>query len=241
MDLTIRPAKSVSSQLPSNELMDQGIIPKFGKGSSIALIGRTGSGKSVLLSNLLTREEFYGTFFKPENRYLFSPTADVDSVADEMNIPKKNKVSSGMKGRLEAIWTKRAQEVKQAGGAHNVEPMCLVFDDLTGNVKLQNSKVFQQVFTAGRHLGILSFVCVHKISALKRVCRLSCNYIYIFQSTNTEVEILVKEQRPSCLTKEQFADLISYCWEGDYDFLSINNIKPEKERYMHNLTELLQL
>jgi energy-coupling factor transporter ATP-binding protein EcfA2 len=221
--------------------MEQGIIPALGKGSSVVLVGRSGSGKSVLLSNLLTRPEFYGTYFKPDNRFLYSPTADIDSVADEMNIPKKNRVIKDMKCKLETLWKTREQEVKRKGGAHMCEPLCVVFDDLTGNNKLQNSKVFIRYFTAGRHLGILSFVCVHKISALKRVCRLNTNYIFIFQSTNTEVEVLLKEQRPSTLTKEQFEQLIKYCWTEPHSFMYIDNTQPEKSRYRMNLDKILEL
>ena len=241
MDLTIRPCKSESSKIQLNYLQQEGIIPVLGKGSSVVLVGRSGSGKSVLLSNLLTRPEFYGDYFKAENRYLYSPTGDIDTVANEMKIPKKNRVIKDMIGKLNTLWNDREQKVKRAGGAHKVEPIVIVLDDLTGNVKLQNSKVFTRLFCAGRHLGILTFCCVHKISALKRQCRLNSQYIMIFRSSNTEVEVLVKEQRPSMLTKDQFEELIKYCWKDDYSFMYIDNSKDERFRYRKNLDQVLQL
>lgn len=241
LDLTIKPVQSKSSKLKLNPLMEEGVIPSIGRGSSIVLVGRSGSGKSVLISNLLTRPEFYGDYFSKENRYLFSPTADVDSVAEEMGIEKKNRITKEMKSKLESLWNKREKEVKQKGGAQNTDPIAIVFDDLTGNNKLQNSKIFIRFFTAGRHLNFLCFVCVHKISALKRVCRLNCNYIMIFQSNNTELGILVDEQRPSCLSKDDFVKLVRYAWADPYSFLYIDNTKEEQTRYRKNLNQILRL
>ena len=241
MDLTIKPIESDSANLKLNYLMEQGVIPVIGKGSSAVAVGKTASGKSVLLANLLTRPEFYGEYFEDTNRYLYSPTADVDDLATKMNIPEKNRVTDDMIGKLETLWTKRMKDIKRKGGSQNVEPIVIVFDDLTGNTKLMNSKVFIRFFTAGRHVNCFCFVSVHKISALKRVCRLNCNYIFIFQSNNTEMKILIDEQRPSCLTKDEFTKLVMYAWDSPYSFLYIDNTKQECERFKKNLDTLLRI
>jgi ABC-type lipoprotein export system ATPase subunit len=49
-------------------------------------VGQSGSGKSVLLHNLMTRPEFYKDAF--DKTFLISPTGESDDVQKQLLIPE---------------------------------------------------------------------------------------------------------------------------------------------------------
>jgi len=245
-DLSIRPLKDKSGKGKikiKNPLMKQGIIPSFNEGS-IVLVGSVKSGKSVLIQNLMTRKEFYGDFFDEDNKYLFSPTAKYDEIADSMDIPEENRISEDMIEELTDIVEEQTQEVKSKGKS-KAKRLCLIFDDLSSCKKLQRSKVFEDIFTTNRHLNIMLFCCVHKISALTRLCRLQCAHICFFKASYSEMEILAREFCGSGLTKRQMIDLIKYATTPDdnssHPFLYINLTAKPKQKYRKTFSQILEL
>jgi len=245
-DLRIRPLEDKSGKGKvkiKNKLMKQGIIPSFNQGS-IVLVGSVKSGKSVLIQNLMTRKEFYGDFFDEDNKYLFSPTASYDEIADEMGIVEENRISEDMIEELSDIVEGQTMEVENRGKSR-AKKLCLIFDDLSSCKKLQRSKVFEKIFTTNRHLNIMLFCCVHKISALTRLCRLQCAHICFFKASYSEMEILAREFCGSGLTKKQMIDLIRYATEPDenssHPFLYINLTAKPKERYRKTFSQILEL
>ena len=60
-DYEIKPVATSKDQIKHPLLAEQGVIPKLN--TSTILVGKSGSGKSVLLHNLLTRSEFFDKDF----------------------------------------------------------------------------------------------------------------------------------------------------------------------------------
>ena len=71
-DYDIRPVKTSKDAIKHPKLSEEGVIPKLN--CSTILVGKSGSGKSVLLHNLLTRKEFFHGHF--DKIFLISPTGE---------------------------------------------------------------------------------------------------------------------------------------------------------------------
>ena len=86
--LKITPLKTKKSDLPQSPFMEADIINRF---PSLTLcIGKSGSGKSNVMANMLTKKEFMKDFF--DDIYLFSPTAKSDDIVEHLKLNGNNKI-----------------------------------------------------------------------------------------------------------------------------------------------------
>ena len=86
MDLSVKPIKTSKDKIKQPDLAIKNIIPKLG--SSIIFCGRSGSGKTTLLHNLLIDKRFYGKNKYFKHIFLFSPSAQVDDIQKELDLPE---------------------------------------------------------------------------------------------------------------------------------------------------------
>ena len=82
-DYDIKPVKTSKDSIKHPALSTAGVLPPLC--CSTILVGKSGSGKSVLLHNLLTRKEFFHGHF--DKTFLISPTGETDDVQKALNIP----------------------------------------------------------------------------------------------------------------------------------------------------------
>ena len=75
-DYKIEPVKTSKDSIKHPKLSEEGVIPKLC--CSTILVGKSGSGKSVLLHNLMTRKEFFHGHF--DKVFLISPTGGLNSL-----------------------------------------------------------------------------------------------------------------------------------------------------------------
>ena len=78
----IEPVKTSKDAIKHPKLSEEGVIPKLC--CSTILVGKSGSGKSVLLQNLMTRKEFFAGHF--DKVFLISPTGEADDVQKALNV-----------------------------------------------------------------------------------------------------------------------------------------------------------
>ena len=78
----IEPVKTSKDAIQHPKLSEEGVIPKLC--CSTVLVGKSGSGKSVLLQNLMTRKEFFAGHF--DKVFLISPTGEADDVQKALNV-----------------------------------------------------------------------------------------------------------------------------------------------------------
>jgi hypothetical protein len=233
-DITKVESKSATFELP--EIQEKRIIPRFGDASSMMIVGASGSGKTTLLTQLVSDKRFYGDFFKPKNRYLFSETAGLDSLAKELGVPKDNIHESSDDKEIIEILDTFIENKKEDMKKENPEKVLLIFEDFSSREKVMRSKAFKFLFVAGRHLHVMNIVLVHKITALNRLCRLQCQNWFIFRTNTSELERLAQEHLPSNLTKKEFIKLVQETTKDGHDFLTIIGGAPEHERLRKNLT-----
>jgi len=221
------------------------IIPKHP--FRLILTGRSGSGKSNLLVNLMKKSIFYGRTDPSDEKsgyfdlvFLFSPTAGIgDDLVAHLDIPSQRIYTdpSTYLARLNHIFETQDALIKSGGIAKSPKILC-IFDDIQSATKFMNSDAFTKLFIAGRHSNISIIVAIQSWTRLPRVLRLQASNIMLFPSSNSEVELLADEYTPPGSSKREFMGLVQHATREPYNFLHINNQSPDN-KYRKNLDIVL--
>ena len=217
-------------------------------GSSVIISGKSGSGKSTLLANLFRDERFYGpSKQKPkgwfDKVFLFSPTANGDDVQKSLNIDK-NHVYTDLEQApdlLQVILDSQQRKLDDGDGADKVEQFAIIFDDVIGDTVFMNEKSFTRCFYQVRHVNCTTFICTQHFTRVPRVCRLQANFVFFFQGSASEVEIIVEEFAPPEYTKREMRQLVNSCTRKRFSFMTINMKVGWDKRFRRNLDEFIRL
>jgi len=239
-DFKIQVIETEKSSIPLRKCMKMGIIPKFP--SSVCLSGRSGSGKTNLLLNMLTREDMLKDYY--HYILVFSPTAGkYDDSYRALNIPEENFIEEFDAETFENIIKARKDLIDQKG-IKWVSQKCrvaIILDDVIANRDFLQSSTALKLFSLLRHYLCSIYIMIQSYTKLPRALRLNCNATYIFPASQSEVEVLKDEVTPAGLTKKQFEKVIDYATSEPYNFLAINNHAKPKERFRKNLDEIINL
>jgi GTP-binding protein EngB required for normal cell division len=239
-DYKINVMDTEKSKIPQRGCVKAGILPKFP--SSVCFCGRSGSGKTNLLLNILTRKEMLGGYY--HYILVFSPTANTtDDIYKALQIPEENFIPDFTSETFENIIKARKDLIEEKGvewvGKHS--RCLLIMDDIIANREFLQGATALKLFSLLRHYLCSIYILIQSYRKLPRSLRLNCNATYIFPSSQSEVEILKDEVCPAGLTKKQFEKVIDYATSEPYNFLSINNHAKPKERFRRNLNEIIDL
>ena len=229
------------SKIPLRACMKEGVLPRFP--FSIMLSGRSGSGKTNLMLNLMTKKHFYGQYF--HTIIVFSPTAGkFDDMYKQLKLPDENFVSDFDPEMLNNIIEARKKEIEKKGieWVGKNSRVCIIMDDVIANREFLNSPEALKMFALLRHYLVSIIVMMQSYTKLPRALRLNCNGVMVFPCLQSEIEVLIKEVCPNGICKRDFEKVIDHCTEGTYDFLYINNHeKDPKKRIRKNLDTIIDL
>lgn len=191
-------------------------IPALGSGSIVC--GRTGSGKSVLLSNLLQRYKGY------VKRYvLISPTAKIDDIAKSFNVKAEDRIEDLKEAVdfLQALMDEQAGKLEKRDN-DKVDQIIVILDDVVGDSHFLNSPQFTRIFVGGRHFNLTTFLATQSWTAIPRKVRLQAVNIFMFAASNSEVGILYEEFAPPGVERKRFTKMFLWATKEAYSFLYIN-------------------
>ena len=120
---------TAKSGIPQRNCAKQEIMPKFP--FSMMISGRSGSGKTNAMLNILTRRELYGNYF--HTILIFSPTAgSYDDTYKALKIPEENFIREFTGDLLEDIISARKKLIDEIGieGVARKNRVCLILDDV---------------------------------------------------------------------------------------------------------------
>lgn len=246
VDLSVAPIETSKDDIEQPPLAkhDNMYIPPLG--SSVVISGKSGSGKSTLLANLLKDERFYGpSKEKPEGWFekifLFSPTANGDDIQKSLGIPKKYVFTDleEAPAMLDIILDSQQQKIDESEGAHTVPQFAIIFDDVIGDTRFMNEKSFSRCFYQVRHVNCTTFICTQHFRKVPKICRLQANFVYFFQGSAAEVEVIVDEYAPPTYSKNEFRQLVNDASNARYTFLTINMKVGWDKRFRRNLDEFI--
>ena len=238
LDYKIQPVKTSKDSIKHPALSEEGVIPKLC--CSTILVGKSGSGKSVLLHNLMTRKEFFHGHF--DKVFLISPTGEADDVQKALNV-SPNCVFTDMGEAIKAldkIEKFQEKEIKEKGSG-GAQKFCIIFDDVVGHVKLMNSPEFIGSFIKARHFNFSVFLCSQHFKRIPRICRLQASYLCFFALSNSECEVLCEEFAPPAMKKDNFLRMIDDTLKEPYSFLTVNMKAPWETRFRKGLAQVINL
>jgi len=247
-DLSVNPIPTSKDDIDQPELAkhEDMFIPPLG--SSVIISGKSGSGKSTLLANLIRDERFYGVGpDKPkgwfDKIFLFSPTANGDDIQKSLGIDKKYVFTDLDEAPelLELILNSQQKKLDKCEGADKVEQFAIIFDDVIGDTTFMNERAFTRCFYQVRHVNCTTFICTQHFKRVPKVCRLQANFVFFFQGSASEVEIVTEEFAPPEYTKREFAMLVNEASKKKYTFLTINMKLGWDKRFRRNLDEFIVL
>ena len=228
------------SKVPLRKCMIDGILPKFP--FSMMISGRSGSGKTNVLLNILTKDNMYNKYF--HYIVVYSPTAGkYDDLYKVLKLPEENFKNDFSAEDLANLIESRKQLIDKKGIEWVVKNsrVLIILDDVIANRDFLNSPEALKMFALLRHYQVAIIVLMQSYNKLPRALRINSNATIVFPSTQSEVEVLLDEITPSGLTKKQFTKVIEYCTDGRYDFLYINNHAEPDKRIRKNFDEVIDI
>jgi hypothetical protein len=236
-ELDVRPVGGNSKDYLKQPVLSlKNIIPRLL--TSSLLVGRSGSGKSVLMSFMLDNTNMYKDVF--ELKLLISPTANTDDVQKMFGADEVIDDLDEADGFLEKVMNLQKLKIEKFGSA-NAPKICIIFDDCVGDVKFLNSKSFTAAFVKARHVNFTVFCLTQQFKAIPKKCRLQTNNLFFFKSSDSETMAVVEDFCPPGYNRKRFMQLIHYANGDDHSFLYVNQKVRFSERYRKNFGEIIIL
>ncbi len=226
------------SKIPQRQCAKEGVMPKFP--FSMLISGRSGSGKTNLLLNILTKEQLYGQYF--HYIIVFSPTAgEEDDTYKALKLPKENFIREFNGDILQKIIDKRKAQIKKDGieKVSKTSRMLIIMDDVIANKSFLESPEALKMFCLLRHYLVSVIVLLQSYVKLPKSLRKNCNAIMVFPAQQTEVERIKDEICEAGMNKKDFEKVIDYCCDSKYSFMYINYHADKGKQIRKNLNEVI--
>jgi hypothetical protein len=194
------------------------ILPSMPCG--ILIVGRSGSGKTQAMVNMVTNKNLLGDYFDIIYFLTGSTPPDKELIKD-LKLPKKNIIVDFDEEKVKSIMTK-AENTIEKEGFNNSPKVLLLFDDILDNQKFLKSKTMLTLATANRHYNISYIFCSQYYKKINAVIRTNSRYYIIFPSSMSEVEKIADELTPPQMSKKKFINYLQHATAKKYSFMSIN-------------------
>ena len=244
--LKIIPFNTNKNKIKQRPTMEDGTIPRHP--SSIIINGRSGSGKTQIIVNLLCMPHFYGAekghhYFN--EIHLFSPTAgEMDDLSQHLlsyTPLQRDQIHNEIDTEEIFNILEEAKDDIKKNGIDKAKRRLIILDDIQSDRQFLNSKEILKCFTMNRHYNTSVWLCSQSFKLTPRSCRLQCNNVIFFKGSNSELDILKEEFCPSGCNKKKFDKLITHALDGDHSFLHINMREPDEKKYRKCFEEIINL
>ena len=209
-DLELREIRTTNDRRPKN------LHEKLPFSFCWYMCGPPASGKTNLLMNLIKGSDFYRGKF--HNIYIFSPS--LGSLSDPLPLPEESIFHFYDEEALEEIMK----------NANPKERSLYIFDDVI--TELRGSKPLTTLIRNRRHKFNASIIIAsQKYKALETSMRVSCDVLSIFgRAQNLEFQGAYEEF--VSLHRDVWNDMVMFCRQDPYGFLTINNQPSSTKRYL---------
>ena len=242
-DSRIKALNTGKDDIPQCHVAQHKLVP--GHPFRFMLSGATGSGKSTVLLNLLTR--FYvnddgSSYF--DKIYAIGPTVKFDDLWKSLDLPEDQLIDEIDEDSLNEVFEDQEAVIKGEGIAY-APRVCIVFEDIITEDKFMRSKEFLKMFVMSRHYGISVMICTQSYTKVPRACRLNCSNIVFFPSNVSEMTILTDEYCPPRMHKKEFMQLMMEATTPDerdeYPFLYIDQPAKPNDRFRKTFNRSIRI
>jgi hypothetical protein len=200
--------------LKQSKNAEAGLIPKTS--FSMILNGRSGSGKTNLLINMLDSTEFYKGHFNVI--YYISPTED-----DLIKNLKQKIITVKPTQKVLADIIQMMKDIIKKKNINKAPRVLVILDDVQNDDKFMRCNEILNLFLAGRHLNISTILMSQSLTKTPRSARINANLIVYFKGTGSELELISQEMRPMHLRMNVFKQKIMDALTEPYSFIVIDN------------------
>jgi GTPase SAR1 family protein len=240
VEYVIKAPPTQKDKIKQPELAEAGVIPKLN--TSTLIIGKSGSGKSVLMNSLLTDKRFYdnGRFF--DRVILISPTGESDDIQRAMKIDSSLIFTDMCEAEeaLRVLEKIQEEDVKQHGAEH-ANKILVILDDVASHQKFLKSEPMISLFIRSRHYNCTVYCLSQYFKLIPKTIRLQCSTLIFFACSNTESDCLAEEQAPPNVKKKNFCKLIDDALRERYSFLTVSLTSPWESRFRRGLAMVINL
>ena len=183
-------------------------------GSKIVVIGKPGTGKTTLISDLLYRKRF----IIPVGQ-VYSGTEDSNGFYQQLfpSLFVFNRYNEdAVKDFIRRQKTAKSEGVTVPWGL-------LLLDDCTDNPRILTSPLFQNIFKNGRHWKMLFILSLQYCMDIKPVIRTNVDGVFILRESNLRNRKSLYENYGSCIPTFSMFQMIMDDLTSDYSALYIHN------------------
>lgn len=229
--LNIVPIKTSKKKVLHNNF---NIIPSFPHRT--LFVAPTGSGKSVVIVNLLTRKRYLRNFF---NKIIFySPNVNYEE--EHLEIKLKNLKTDiqfeeqfkpkEFKTTIDDIMNKQKQ---LKDDKKPMKRILIIIDDFASDKKVMKSKILKDLFFAGRKYNISVWITTQYYKIVPPDIRTNAEHLIIFaEQPTTELEKITEEISIGSFTKKKLKDIFNDLSKERFNFLHYNRKQPINQRFM---------
>ena len=203
-------------------------VPPF----RLICVAPSNTGKSVMVSNLLSSDNFpYKKYFK-ENIFIFSPTFKMGSMTGMDNIKKENIFDTFNVEVLNSIIAEQKDLIETYGKS---SPIIIILDDVVGELDAKRKEFLKKAYFGLRHYNGSIILLAQQYKMIPKSVRMNCSDTILFEVSNeNELRDITDEQN---IEKDKFLNIYDYATQVQpYSFLCIRHKHPKKTRYQLRFT-----
>ncbi len=205
------------------------------------LVGRSGSGKSSILSCMVALPDWYGDDFEGENIYIWSGSKGDDKMAkliEFKEIPEGNVRNEWYDSEVSQVYDDLLDDWREkVDDKEKPNNVLFIVDDLFFSNKFASSTkkddMMKKVFMNGRKFSISIIILAQKYSSISSSLRENANAMITFGATNKQIDLMESDFNYLPNAKEFYRVFREATDGSKHDFLFINIDKPLTERYMN--------
>jgi hypothetical protein len=232
----IRPSETNKDGLIQPQGYENGVLPKFPAG--MLIIGRTGSGKTEVMLNMLSNARLLKNYF--DEVILWTGIKSDKTMISSLGLKEKNVRNDFTEDQVKAELNKQEKNVDKKG-MHGSKKVLYIFDDFLNKAKFIRSPTLKKIVTANRHIN-LSYMCLSQYyRGVPPIVRQNVAYLIYFPASELENLKLADEMCPPNMSKRNFLKLIKHATDKKYSFLSINTRCEASKQLRKGFNEILQI
>lgn len=204
----------------------KGLHDALGWNSFYYIVGGPASGKTNLWINLISKKgKFY---YKQYNRiYIFSPS--LGTVKNKLKLPPEYLIN----GFDEEAFSEVIKECQE----NEDERTLIILDDCITKIKGDVLHMLTDAIYNRRHMGLSIWLISQKYNKLDNEIRAVLSHLIMFNKTKKELNSLYNDFVN--IDRTVFNNIIDTVFDKKYNFLYIDNEKPEKDKYYKNFDKII--
>lgn len=192
--------------------------------------GPRGSGKSLLIRNLLLRDDMLKKTFKKPNYIIIISPSLANGDYDEVEGKHVYKIENYSHDLIDKLIETQKNIIKDYGRRKCPE-LLLILDDVLDSGALNFHSSVEKVFSRGRHVNINCILVSQHLNRISKTMRLNSDYFVLFRPNNmTELENFFDQYIPKRFIYGMNEYLKDMWRENRYQFILVDFKTSEPER-----------